>query len=571
MADVPVSNWRHARAVGVTRQKDLDRLGRWRVAIAMAGFAALFGLLAVRLVLLGISAQGQEEGANAAQAPAQARPDVLDRNGETLATDIKTASLFAEPRYVIDPDEATELLATVFPDMDRDKLLKILSTEARFAYIKRGITPQQQQAIHKLGIPGIGFRVENRRFYPGGSTASHVLGTVNIDNQGIAGIEKYIDGSFLNDLTAAGFETGRAMEPVKLSLDLRVQHVVRDELSAAMARYQAIAGIGIVMDVNTGEVIGMSSLPDYDSNNRDEALDPDKMNRATVGVFEMGSTFKGFNTAMALDSGMVKITDTFDARGGLQVGRHSISDFHGKNRILSVPEIFIYSSNIGTARMALAAGTVAQEGFLRRIGLLDPMPTELPEVGKPLAPKMPWSKISSITISFGHGISVSPMQTAVAGAALINGGILVPPTFLPRTQEEAAKLARRVMAPETSATMRHLFRLNVLKGSGKRADVAGYGVGGKTGTAEKVVNGRYSSNKRRNAFLAGFPMDAPKYLVLVVLDEPQSEKPGMGATAGLNTAPTAGNIVRRIAPMLGIEPKVFDPETEPAMALAFAQ
>jgi cell division protein FtsI (penicillin-binding protein 3) len=572
MADVPVSNWRHARAAGVTRQKDLDRLGRWRVAIAMVGFAALFGLLAGRLVILGVTAEGDTgQGGSVVQAPAQARPDILDRNGETLATDIKTASLFAEPRYVIDPDEASELLASVLPDLDSDKLRKILSTDARFAYIKRAITPQQQQAIHKLGIPGIGFRVENRRFYPGGSTASHVLGTVNIDNQGIAGIEKYIDGAFLNDLKEAGFEGGRAMEPVKLALDLRVQHVVRDELSAAMQRYQAIAGIGIVMDVNTGEVVGMSSLPDYDSNNRDEALDPDKMNRATVGVFEMGSTFKGFNTAMALDSGMVKITDNFDARGGLQVGRHRINDFHGKNRILSVPEIFIYSSNIGTARMALAAGSTAQEGFLRRVGLLDPLRTELPEVGKPIAPKMPWSKISSITISFGHGISVSPMQTAAAGAALINGGYFIPPTFLPRTQEEAAQLARQVMTPQTSATMRHLFRLNVLKGSGKRSDVAGYSVGGKTGTAEKVVNGRYSANKRRNAFLAGFPMDAPRYLVLVVLDEPGPEKPGMGATAGSNTAPTAGNIVRRIAPMLGIEPKVFDPETEPAMALAFAQ
>jgi cell division protein FtsI (penicillin-binding protein 3) len=255
----------------------------------------------------------------------------------------------------------------------------------------------------------------------------------------------------------------------------------------------------------------------------------------------------------------------------LSVGRHTIQDFHGKHRVLTVPEIFIFSSNIGTARMALAAGTTEQEGFMRKVGLLDTMRTELPETGAPIVPKMPWSKISAITISFGHGISVSPLQTAVAGAALINGGFLVPPTFLPRSPEVAASLAKPVMRPETSETMRRLFRLNVLKGSGRRADVAGYSVGGKTGTAEKVVNGRYSGNKRRNAFLAGFPMEAPKYLVLVVLDEPQSEKPGMGATAGLNTAPTVSNIVRRIAPMLGIEPNVTDPKDDPAMALAFAQ
>jgi cell division protein FtsI (penicillin-binding protein 3) len=551
---------------------DLERRGRMRVALTMAGFGILYSVLALRLTILGIAAHGAEDGgARYVQAAAQARPDIIDRNGETLATDIKTASLFAEPRYVIDPDEATELLAGVFPDLDRGRLLSQLSTDAKFAYIKRGITPRQQQAVHKLGIPGVGFRVENRRFYPGGPTAAHVLGTVNIDNQGIAGMEKYIDSAFLNDLHAAGFATGGTVEPVRLSVDLRVQHVVRDELARAMERYQSIAAIGIVMDVKTGEVIGMSSLPDYDPNNRDEALDKDKMNRATVGVFEMGSTFKGFTTAMALDSGRVNVNDSFDARHALSVGRHTIQDFHGKHRVLTVPEIFIFSSNIGTARMALAAGTTEQEGFMRKVGLLDTMRTELPETGAPIVPKMPWSKISAITISFGHGISVSPLQTAAAGAALINGGFLVPPTFLPRSPEVAASLAKPVMRPETSETMRRLFRLNVLKGSGRRADVAGYSVGGKTGTAEKVVNGRYSGNKRRNAFLAGFPMEAPKYLVLVVLDEPQSEKPGMGATAGLNTAPTVSNIVRRIAPMLGIEPNVTDPKDDPAMALAFAQ
>jgi cell division protein FtsI (penicillin-binding protein 3) len=569
---VPLSTWRHARAVGYAGQGDLERRGRWRVMFAMAGFGTLYGVLALRLVLLGVSADGATQGgARFVQEAAKARPDIIDRNGETLATDIKTASLFAEPRYVIDPDEATELLTTVLPELDRDRLLRQLSTDAAFAYIKRGINPRLQEQIHKLGIPGIGFRVENRRFYPGGATAAHVLGTVNIDNQGIAGIEKYVDAAFLNDLQTAGFATGGALEPVKLSLDLRVQHVVRDELAIAMQKYQSIAAIGIVMDVNTGEVLGMSSLPDYDPNNRDEALDPDKMNRATVGVFEMGSTFKGFTTAMALDSGRVSIRDSFDARGALSVGRHTIQDFHGKNRVLTVPEIFIYSSNIGTARMALAAGTPEQESFMKKIGLLDTMHTELPEAGAPIVPKMPWSKISTVTISFGHGISVSPMQTAAAGAALVNGGYLITPTFLPRTIEQAAAVATPVLRPETSQSMRHLFRLNVLKGSGKRASVPGYSVGGKTGTAEKVVGGRYSSDKRRNAFLAAFPMDAPKYLVLVVLDEPKPEKPGIGATAGLNAAPTVGNIVRRIAPMLGIEPRAVDPEDDPAMALAFAQ
>ena len=318
--------------------------------IAMLGFGLLYSVLAARLVFLGLGADGDKDGsASFARTASQARPDIVDRNGETLATDIRTASLFAEPRYVVDADEATEQFASVLPDLDRKRLRQQLASDAKFAYIKREITPRQQQAIHKLGIPGIGFRVENRRFYPGGPAAAHVLGTVNVDNQGIAGIEKYIDKSFLDDLHAAGFGADNNLAPVKLSLDLRVQHVVRDELVGAMGRYNAIAAIGIVLDVNTGEVLGMSSVPDYDSNNRDEALDKDKMNRATVGVYEMGSTFKGFTTAMALDSGAVRITDSFDATHGLTVGGFTIDDFHGKHRWLTVPEIFIYSSNIGAA------------------------------------------------------------------------------------------------------------------------------------------------------------------------------------------------------------------------------
>jgi cell division protein FtsI (penicillin-binding protein 3) len=575
MSATAASTWRHQRAATAATAaptRDPERRGRRRVMLAMLGFALLYSALAAKLVLLGIGGtDATEDGASFARTASQARPDIVDRNGETLATDIRTASLYAEPRYVIDPDEATELLVSVLPDLDRTRLRQELASNAKFAYIKREITPRQQQAIHKLGIPGIGFRVENRRFYPGGPAAAHVLGAVNIDNQGIAGIEKYIDQSFLSDIHAAGFGAGNNLEPVKLSLDLRVQHVVRDELVGAMGRYSSIAAIGIVLDVNTGEVLAMSSIPDYDANNRDDALDKNKMNRATVGVFEMGSTFKGFTAAMALDSGAVKITDSFDATHGLSVGGFTIDDFHAKHRWLTVPEIFIYSSNVGAARMALATGLEGQHDYLQRFGLLDTLHTELPEAGAPIVPKMPWAKVTSVTMAFGHGISVSPMQTAAAGAALVNGGYYITPTFLPRTAEAASGIARPILKPETSLLLRQLFRLNVLKGSGRQAAVPGYNVGGKTGTAEKVENGRYSTNKRRNAFLAAFPMDAPRYLVLVVLDEPKPEKPGMGATAGSNAAPTVGNIIRRIAPMLGIEPKPDDPADDPAMALAFAQ
>ncbi len=543
-----------------------ERQGRWRVAFAMVGFGLLYAALATRLVVLGISADGRAvQHSSPADLVAAARPDIIDRNGEILATDIKTASLFGEPRRIIDADEATEQLGSVLPDLNTARVRAQLATDAGFVWLKREISQREQKAIHRLGIPGIGFIAENRRFYPGGETASHILGHVNVDNQGIAGIEKHIDTLGLADLHQAGFALERGLEPVQLALDLRVQHALRDELKKALERYKAIAAIGIVMDVRTGEVVGMSSLPDYNPNNPVEALDKDRLNRATVGVFEMGSTFKTFTVAMALDSG-IDLQDTFDATRPLRVASFTIDDFHGKRRWLSVPEIYIYSSNIGAARLALAVGIEGQKAFLEKLGLLSTLKTELPETGAPIPPAK-WSKLTSITVSFGHGISVSPLQTVAAAAALVNGGYLIPPTFMPRSQAEAAALARRVVKQETSRKMRDLMRLNVLKGTGRRAAVKGYRVGGKTGTAEKVVNGRYSSSKRFNAFLGAFPMDDPRYLVLVIIDEPQPEKEGLSATAGRNAAPTLAAVIRRIAPMLGVQPRLTDPD-EPATTLA---
>jgi len=560
------SSWRHRAGGGAGRAA----LPKGRLTAVAIGFCCAFGLVAGRLVFLGAAAANAPVAAVApSDAMAAARPDLIDRNGEVMATDIRSVSLFAEPRRIVDPDEATEKLASVLPDLDAERVRKSLATNAGFVWLKREITRAEQKAIHALGIPGVGFRWENKRFYPSGTTASHILGLVNIDNEGLAGAERFIDGLGLSALHETGLAVPHALEPFRFSIDMRVQHAVRDEVEKAVQRYRAIAGVGIVLDVRTGEVIAMSSLPDYDPNVPAQALDKDRMNRAMVGVFEMGSTFKMFTTAMALDSGLVGLADSFDARAALQVDGFRINDFHGKHRVLTVPEIFIYSSNIGTAKMALTVGIEQQKAFLARLGLLDALRTELPETATPTQPRK-WSKLSSITISFGHGVSVTPMQTAVAAAALINGGYYIPPTFLPRTETEAATVARRVVSEETSAAIRDLMRLNVVKGSGRRAGVAGYRVGGKTGTAEKVVNGRYASDKRRNAFIAGFPMDDPRYLVLVVLDEPKPEKPGAGATAGSNAAPTVGEIIRRAAPMLGVMPKL-EPDTETLPALAAAR
>jgi len=524
---------------------------RSRILLAMGVVFAVYGAIGGRLVQLGMT--GEPVVALPQTRPTASRPDILDRNGQVLATDIKTASLFAEPRRIVDIDEAIEKLQTVLPDLDYTQTYRKLDSQAGFVWLRRQLSPRQQADILALGIPGLGFRTEKRRFYPGGSTASHILGLVNIDNKGIAGMEKYIDDQGLADLQALGLAGPDTLEPVRLSIDLRAQHVLHDELADALERYHAVAAAGAVINARTGEIVAMASLPDYDPNNPFNALEKDRLNRVSAGVFEMGSTFKLFTTAMALDSGKVGLNSSFDASKPMRIGGFTINDFHGKRRVLTVPEIFIYSSNIGTAKMAEVIGVEGHRAFLKKAGLLDRMQTELPEVATPTEPKE-WKRLHSITISYGHGVATTPLQTAVAAAAMVNGGKLFPPTFLPRTEDEAMQVATQVISPETSAKIRYLFRLNVEKGSGSRAEAQGYYVGGKTGTAEKVVNGRYSNNKRFNAFIAAFPSNDPEYIVAIVVDEPEPERPGIGATSGLNAAPVAGNVIRRTAALLGVEP-----------------
>jgi cell division protein FtsI (penicillin-binding protein 3) len=552
---------------------DLDIVGarkseggraRNRILIAMLCFTGIYGIIGARLAYYGLQQPGLAD--LRATAETAARPDIVDRNGETLATDIKTASLYAEPKRIIDADEALELLSSVLPDLDQEQTYRKLKSGLGFVWLKRQLTPKQQGQIMALGLPGIGFRTEKLRFYPGGSNASHVVGLVDVDNRGIAGMEKYVDQNGLSDLREAGMAVEKDLAPVRLTIDSRVQHVLHDELTQAMARYRAIGAGAVVLNVHTGEVVAMASLPDYDPNNPYNAMEKDRLNRMSAGVYEMGSTFKAFTTAMALDSGKVNINSKFDARRPIQIARFTINDFHGKKRILSVPEVFIYSSNIGSAKEADVVGIEGHREFLHRMGLLDKMQLELPEVAKPTEPHE-WKKLNSITISFGHGAATTPLQTAVAAAALMNGGNLIPATFLPRSVDEANALAVRVVKPETSDLMRYLFRLNVEKGSGKRAEVSGYVVGGKTGTAEKVVRGRYSTDKRFNAFLGAFPMTKPEYVVLVVLDEPKAEEGKGGTTAGSNAAPTVGAIVRRTAVFLGVKPD-FGPEAG-AMMVSF--
>ncbi|PBC03184.1 penicillin-binding protein 2 [Mesorhizobium sp. WSM3860] len=521
-----------------------------RIVMTMAVFFTIYSTIAGRLVYLGL--QNPDNSGGPQSRVTASRPDIVDRNGEVLATDIKTASLFAEPRRIVDADEAIEKLSTVLPEIDYEQTYHKLKSGAGFVWLQRQLTPKQQADIMALGVPGLGFRTEKRRFYPSGETSSYIVGLTNIDNQGISGMEKYIDDQGLTDLQASGLAVARDLKPVKLSIDLRVQHVVRDEVATGMERFHAIAAGAVVLNIKTGEVLAMASVPDFDPNNPYNAQEKDRLNRMSAGLYEMGSTFKSFTTGMALDSGKVTLESRFDASRPIKIGRQTIHDFHSKGRVLSVPEVFIYSSNIGSAKEAEAVGIEGHREFLHRLGVLEKMQTELPEVARPTEPKV-WKQVNSITIAFGHGVSTTPLQTAVGCAALMSG-YLIEPTFLPRTAEQAMEVAKRVVKDKTVEGMRYLYALNAEKGSGKSARVPGYRVGGKTGTAEKVVNGRYSKEKNFNAFVAAFPMDDPQYIVLTIADEPKPEKPGMGATAASNAGIMAGNIIRRAASMLGVKP-----------------
>ncbi|CDZ33274.1 penicillin-binding protein 2 [Neorhizobium galegae] len=525
-----------------------------RVGLLIAGFTVFYCVIGGRLMQYGVAQPLTTSSILPADRLLASRPDLVDRNGAVLATDIRTVSLFAEPNKIIDADEVIEKLATVLNDLDVKGTYSKLTSNSRFQWLRRQLTPKQQSQILALGIPGIGFRPEKRRFYPGGPTAAHVVGYVNIDNRGVAGMERYVDNQGLADLAAVGMTSSQPLEPVKLSIDLRVQSIVRDVVTEAISKYSSIGAGAVVLDVHTGEIVAMASAPDFDPNNPAEGGEEGWFNRMSNGTFEMGSTFKSFTIAMGLDSGKVNLQSTFDARFPIRIGGFTIKDFHGKGRVLSVPEIFQYSSNIGTAKIADTVGIEGHKDFLTKLGLLTKMHTELPEVASPSQPRE-WKKINSVTISFGHGVSTTPLQTAVAGAALVNGGKYIPPTFLPRNRAEADKVATQVLKPSTSKDMRFLFEWNGANGSGRNARVAGFNVGGKTGTADKVVNGRYAHDKNFNAFLAAFPMDNPQYVVLTFCDEPKTDKGNGAALAATSAAPMVKEIITRAAPILGVKPK----------------
>jgi cell division protein FtsI (penicillin-binding protein 3) len=391
------------------------------------------------------------------------------------------------------------------------------------------------------GLPGIGARKDRRRVYPHGALAAHITGYADIDNHGIAGIERQFDGRL------------KRGDRITLSIDLRVQHVLREELTAAVKRHHAIGAMGTVLDVRTGEVVALVSLPEFDPHDPGRASEEGRFNRVTLGTYEMGSTFKILNTAMALDSGIATLDKVYDARFPLKYGKFTINDYHGRGRALTVTEIFQYSSNIGSAKMAMEAGTPRQRAFMGRAGMLKPVSIELPEVGAPLYPR-DWKPLNTITISYGHGLSVTPLHLASAVAGIVNDGKRAPVTLLKRDSKEAVPYIP-VVNEKTSADMRKLMRLVVEKGTGKRAEAPGYFVGGKTGTADKSAGKKgYRRNTRISSFVAAFPMNAPRYVVLVMVDEPKATAEAPEATGGVVAAPVVREVVLKAAPLLGVLP-----------------
>jgi cell division protein FtsI (penicillin-binding protein 3) len=526
-----------------------DRMRAVTLAVAIA-----FVIVAGQLVRLGLQDPPQVRLATAETiVPTVARPDIFDRRGLLLATEVTAPSLYADPSVLLDVDEAIEKLRRILPGMDDDETRRALSDRSRrFVWLKRGMTPQSAQAAHDLGLPGLAFRSEPKRIYPAAALAGHVIGSVNADNRGMSGIERHIDAAREDARSGSASPTSA---PVRLSIDSGVQHALQSELAAAIERYAATSAVGMVMDVDTGEMVAATSLPEVDPNRPTEALRLDHLDKLTQGVFELGSIWKILTVALALEAETATLASEYDVSEPIKIGSYTISDLHAQRRRLSVRDIFVHSSNIGAGLMALDVGTEKQRAFISKLGLADPMRTELGPLATPLLPQT-WGKIETVTVAYGHGLALAPMQYAAAVASLVNGGYRVTPTFLARDHKWTTT-REKIVATSTSDAIREILRLNVTLpyGTGRRAEVEGYRLGGKTGTAEMPGIGGYLRKSVIASFLAVMPMDQPRYLTLVMLFEPKGDSTGGHITAGVNAAPTTAKLVARIAPMLGLLPR----------------
>ena len=481
------------------------------------------------------------------------RADILDRNGTVLATSLPTVNLYANPKKIQNPDDVAEKLSFIFPDLSfSDLYAKLTKPKCSFSMIKHDLSPSQQAEVNKYGFPGLEFQTSEKRVYLHNNLFAHAVGYTNIDNIGQVGIEKFMH----KRLTESS-------KPLQLTLDIGIQDAIREELTAALKKYEAAGASAILMDVNTGEVLSLVSLPDYNPNVKIPVGEKALFNFITQATYEPGSVFKTFNTALALESGKIKITDKFDATRPVVIQKHKISDDHPKNSWLSVDEILTYSSNIGSLRMAEKVGKDGQRAFLKNLGFFEKVNDfEIPEKGRPLfQSEKNWAPITVATVSYGHGISVTPLHIITAFSAMVNGGIYHTPTLI---KSDTQKVSKRVISEYTSEQMRQMLRNVVLYGTGKKADVDGYEVGGKTGTANKNTNGKYAEKRVTNSFLSTFPTSDPKYALLVVIDEPKGIKETYNfRAAGWNAVPTSGKIIASIAPQLGVKAN-FDIQAQKA-------
>lgn len=521
-----------------------------------------FSTVAGRMALVSASMPVEPHAGTGGDEIHAQRADIVDRNGIVLATNMVTASLYAQPRDLIDPEGAAGKLATIFPDLEAGKLAAQFTDGRKFMWIKRTISPEQRQLVHDIGEPGLLFGPRETRLYPNGAVAAHVLGGASFGREGVgaaevvgtAGVERVFDDRLR--------DPAQVSKPLRLSIDLRVQTALEDVLLQGMADLNAKGAVGILMEADTGQIAALASLPDFDPNNRPalpvegDPADSPLFNRAAQGRYELGSTFKPLTVAMGLEAGLVSPMTVVETKSPMKWGRFTIRDFHDYGPRLTVEDVLVNSSNIGSANIGLAVGAERQKAFFEKIGMMQPSPVELSEAARtaPLLPRQ-WSELSTITISYGHGMAVTPLHLAGAYASLVNGGLRVKPSIVAGGAEPTE--ADRVVSERTSRQMRSMLRQVVVRGTARQADVPGYDVAGKTGTADKPnEQGGYARDKTIATFASFFPADDPKYVLVICLDEPSTVINNTTfRTAGLTAAPVLAHAIRRIAPVLGLRPE----------------
>ena len=544
--------------------RDTSRLrAEGRLLVLGAMFAIAFGTIGMRMGALAGSTLQEPQAAVRGNPIIGQRADITDRNGRILATNLQTYSLYAHPQDMVDPVYAADELVKIFPELKLDKLLADFSGARKFLWIRRQISPEQMQAVHDIGSTGLLFGPREMRLYPNGAIAAHILGGASYGREGVASAEVIGVAGVEREFDELLRDPAREGEPLALSIDLTVQAAAEEVLAGGMSIMNAKGAASVLMDLHSGEIISMVSLPDFDPNNRPHVLttgdqsDSPLFNRAVQGVYELGSVFKIFAVAQALELGLINPDTMIDTKGPLQWGRFKIRDFRNYGAQLSAMDVIVKSSNIGTARIAMEIGAERQQDFLTSLGFTKATPVELSEApsGAPLLPRN-WSEISTMTISYGHGLSSSPLHLATGYASLLNGGTRVEPTLIRRATLQNGP---RVVSEAVSTQARDMLRQVVVRGTASFGEVAGYEVGGKTGTADKPKEngGGYYDDKVITTFASVFPANDPKYILIVTFDEPsENSGPEPRRTAGWTAVPVAAEMIRRTAPLLGLRPQV---------------